>query len=187
MDDINVRIAAKLKSIRKSKGFSLEQASNVTGVSKAMLGQIERGLSNPTVSVLWKIANGLKVSFSSFFEEEEEDVALVSFEQIEPITESNGHYNVYPIFPFKQGKQFEIYTIQMEPHSTHMSEAHQSGVEEYIIVTKGTLILEINDLTYTVTEKDAIHFIAHSSHIYRNETDRSVSFQNILYYSNEEK
>ncbi|WP_062046920.1 helix-turn-helix domain-containing protein [Bacillus sp. JCM 19034] len=183
MEEINKQIATKLKSFRKFKGLSLEQTSHLTGVSKAMLGQIERGVSNPTVSVLWKIANGLKVSFSEFFEEEKEEVALVSFQEIEPLSESNGQYNVYPIFPFKQGKQFEVYTINLHPHSIHFSEAHQGGVEEYIIVTEGTLILEVNQSRYTLSKNDAIHFKAHTPHVYRNENDTATTFQNILYYS----
>lgn len=35
-------------------------------MSKAMLGQIERNESSPTVATLWKIATGLNVPFSTF-------------------------------------------------------------------------------------------------------------------------
>ena len=52
MESINEQIAYKLRNIRKSKGLSLDNVAELTGVSKAMLGQIERGASNPTVSVL---------------------------------------------------------------------------------------------------------------------------------------
>jgi transcriptional regulator with XRE-family HTH domain len=65
-NDISARIASHLKSLRKSRGLSLDKTAQLTGVSKAMLGQIERGESSPTIATLWKIATGLSASFSSF-------------------------------------------------------------------------------------------------------------------------
>ena len=59
-------IAQRLKELRKLRGWSLEKKKKKTGVSKAMLGQIERGESSPTIGTLWKISSGLESSFSSF-------------------------------------------------------------------------------------------------------------------------
>ncbi len=67
MENLTLVIGNKLKNIRNSRNLSLDDVAELTGVSKAMLGQIERGKSNPTVSTLWKISTGLRVSFSSFY------------------------------------------------------------------------------------------------------------------------
>lgn len=66
MDDIQAIIAMNLVKLRKNRNLTLDQVSELTGVSKAMLGQIEKGKSTPTVTTLWKIANGLQVSFLYF-------------------------------------------------------------------------------------------------------------------------
>ena len=58
-------IAENLRAMRESRGLSFEQLSDLTGVSKSMLRQIENGKSSPTISTIWKIANGLRVSFTS--------------------------------------------------------------------------------------------------------------------------
>ena len=63
MTQIDKNIAFNLKRIRKSKNMSLDMLAERTGVSKSMLGQIERGESNPTVSTIGKIVEGLKVPF----------------------------------------------------------------------------------------------------------------------------
>lgn len=60
------QIANQLKSAQKQR-LSLDATAQLTGVSKAMLGQIERGESSPTIATLWKIASGLEASFSAFF------------------------------------------------------------------------------------------------------------------------
>ena len=63
-------IGKVLKKIRFERDLTLDNVSTLTGVSKTMLGQIERGVSVPTVSVLWKIAKGLQVSLSTLFNEQ---------------------------------------------------------------------------------------------------------------------
>lgn len=60
--EITSRIAANAKRLREEKKLTLDAAANLTGVSRSMLAQIEKGEVNPTISVLWKIANGYKVS-----------------------------------------------------------------------------------------------------------------------------
>ncbi len=182
MNSINEKIARKLKQIRKSKGLSLDQVAELTGVSKAMLGQIERGASNPTVTTLWKIATGLKVSFSSFIEDKDPAVTVVSLSNITPIIEAEGDYKVYPMFPFNQDKQFEIYTVLLGANGRHESEAHGAGVEEYITVMEGELELNIGDQTYTIKEGEAVRFYADKPHVYINRKPKPLRFQNLIYY-----
>ncbi|WP_417653748.1 helix-turn-helix domain-containing protein, partial [Escherichia coli] len=52
--DITQHLATTLKALRQARGWSLSKLAEETGVSKAMLGQIERNESSPTVSTLWK-------------------------------------------------------------------------------------------------------------------------------------
>ena len=47
MTQLDKNIALNLKRIRKSKNMSLDMLAERTGVSKSMLGQIERGKTNP--------------------------------------------------------------------------------------------------------------------------------------------
>lgn len=68
-DYITDVVKENLKLIRHTKGFSLDKLANRCGVSRAMLSQIEQGKSVPTISVLWKIANGLNVPFSELLKE----------------------------------------------------------------------------------------------------------------------
>ena len=64
--NIAQHLAATFKTLRQQRGWSLSRLAEETGVSKAMLGQIERNESSPTVATLWKIATGLNVPFSAF-------------------------------------------------------------------------------------------------------------------------
>ena len=67
--DIKENIAGNLREIRAKKQFTLDEASRLTDVSRSMLSAIEKGDVNPTIFVIWKIANRYKVKFSSIVEE----------------------------------------------------------------------------------------------------------------------
>ena len=61
-----------------------------------MLGQIERGESSPTVATVWKISNGLKVSFTTLLSSPQSDTIVVRQADIGPLIEDNGKYRLYP-------------------------------------------------------------------------------------------
>lgn len=60
MEQSTEAISSNLKGYRENRNLSLDQLSDLTGVSKSMLRQIETGQSNPTITTIWKIANGLR-------------------------------------------------------------------------------------------------------------------------------
>ena len=64
MDNLN--IGQRLEAARQNRNMTLDGLAKITGVSKPMLGQIERGQSSSTVNTLWKIATGMKIPFSFF-------------------------------------------------------------------------------------------------------------------------
>lgn len=183
MDQITKNIGENLKRIRQERGISLEKTAELTGVSKAMLGQIERGDSNPTVTTLWKIANGLRMSFSSLIHQEQPSVTLIKKEEVEPLKGDGGRYNVYPFIPFDPEKQFEVYFMTLEPGAAHESEPHHTGVEEYIFVNDGTLDVEVNGNLYTVQTDDAIRFDGDRHHTYRNNGQGVMKCLVVIHYA----
>ena len=185
MEYLNSMIGKKLKEIRVMKGLSLEDVAKLTGVSKAMLGQIERGVSNPTVSTLWKIATGLKVSFSFFIEDQRNEIELVEKSGIQPIMEENGQMNLFPFYNFQSVKNFEIFQIELEPGCKHCSLPHSQGVEEYIFVIEGELIMEVSTSKYTLTRSSSLRFDGNVPHTYSNNNLTKVIFMNLIYYKSE--
>lgn len=182
MEELHIKIGKKLNRIRKTRDLSLDKLAEMTGVSKSMLGQIERGESIPTVTTLWKIANGLRLTFSSFIDEEQPSVSIVNISEINPLKEENGGVRVYPIFPFESNKQFEVYTIELDAGYYHKSDKHNYGVEEYVLVTKGVLDIEIDEKMYTINEGNSVRFVADSIHFYHNKTTDIVRANLIVYY-----
>lgn len=107
-------IALNLKRIRKSKNMSLDMLAERTGVSKSTLGQIERGESNPTVSTIGKIVEGLKVPFEQLIYDRKEIMVMPSPEEAPVFKEKEGQYRIYVMLPFDAGRNFEIYQGELD-------------------------------------------------------------------------
>jgi XRE family transcriptional regulator, regulator of sulfur utilization len=168
MEDLTLLVAQNLKTLREEKRLSLDKLAELTGVSKSMLGQIERGESSPTVSTVWKIANGLKVSFTTLLSSPQNDTSMVHRANIRPLIEDNGKYRLYPFFPMEEGRRFEMYAIEIDGGGSLRAEAHPEGTQEFIIVSAGQLTVQVNDQEYQVAEGDSIRFRADRTHRYLN-------------------
>ncbi|HAE92892.1 helix-turn-helix domain-containing protein [Tissierella praeacuta] len=182
MKDPSTNIAVVLKKVRFERGLTLEDTSNLTGVSKAMLGQIERGESNPTISTLWKISTGLRISFSELLSSETNDYEPISLDDLEPVYESDGKMMLYDVFPFNPISGFEYFYIKLLPGANHVSTPHENSINEYIIVTKGTLVLTVDKERFELKAPSALAFKANVEHSYSNPYDIEVIFQNIVKY-----
>src|SRR4051812_40356784 len=70
------RVAENLRERRRTLGLSLDDLAAASGVSRAALSQIETCKTNPSLSVLWKVAVGLQIPFSELIGERREVVSL---------------------------------------------------------------------------------------------------------------
>lgn len=183
MPDLSAIIGANLAEIRKKRGLSLDKVAELSGVSKAMIGQIERGESNPTVATLWKIALGLRVSFSEFITEKQQTVELVRYADLPPVVDEAGGMKVYLLFPYRPAQPFEAFIVTLAPGCRHASDPHEPGAEEYILLMAGTLEVAIGQATYRLQAGDAIRYRADQPHAYSNAADDDVRFQNIVFYA----
>ncbi|WP_040952354.1 helix-turn-helix domain-containing protein [Gorillibacterium massiliense] len=182
MENINFVLAKNLKTLREQEKLSLDNLAELTGVSKTMLGQIERGESNPSIGTVWKIANGLKVSFSSLIDEPQSDTIMVYKSDIRGFNEDNGKFRLYPFFPFEDGRRFEMYTLEVDKGGYLSSEPHKEGTEEFVTVFDGELTIRVNAEEYTVQKGDSIRFKADRPHSYHNSCDTLTRLCMVIHY-----
>ncbi len=175
-------IGARLKEIRTNRGLTLGDTAKLTGVSKPMLGQIERGQSIPTITTLWKIATGLKVPLSSFLEEPQPEYTVATAAQEAAVCADGGRMRAYPLFPYDPIRNVEVFRIELDAGCHHSSERHNDGVEEYVLVQSGTLRLVLNGQELVLNEQQAVRFKADIPHAYHNPFDAPCAMYNIIFY-----
>ena len=179
---MNLRIGEKLKGVRLARQLTLDEAAALTGVSKPMLGQIERGQSVPTVTTLWKIATGLKTPLSSFLEEGEGDYAVTAPDRDHVILGDGGKMRAYPLFFFDPVRSVETFCIEFDPGCRHASPKHNDGVEEHLFVLRGKLQMVLGGDRVTVEERQALRFRADIPHAYENVFSEICEVYNMIFY-----
>lgn len=180
MDNLN--IGKRLKAARQNRNLTLDELAEATGVSKPMLGQIERGQSSPTVNTLWKIATGMKIPFSSFLQEQGTEYTVVGLQEQDVLREENGAMKVYTLFAFDPARSCEAFYIEFAAGCEHDSDKHNDGVEEYIFVIRGKLDMILNGTKVTVRKRQAIRFEANIPHSYVNSYKNTCAVYNFIFY-----
>ena len=66
--DLRRRLARNLVRLRGERGWSQEDLADETGLHRTYVSGMERGVRNPTLLILERLAKALKVSASSLLE-----------------------------------------------------------------------------------------------------------------------
>ena len=183
VENLNEIISGNLKRLRREKELTLDALAEMTGVSKSMLGQIERGESAPSVATLWKISMGMKISFTSLMVENKQEAQIIDNGDIEPLTNGDDNFKLYPVFPFEPGRNFEILTIEMQPGAESLSMPHDPGTEEFVMVYSGQMTLLVGEAVYTLNANQSIRYEADKKHGYANRGKALVKLCMVIYYA----
>lgn len=182
--DLGKIIAVNLKELRTERNLTLGQLSKISGISKAMLSDIEKGGSNPTINTIWKIANGLNVPYTRLMENIEKETTVIR--KSEPIVQTGetGHYRIYCYFANTPVRNFELFYVELDAHSSNATIGHSEKAQEYIYIIQGELILQTEAGDHTLNAGDALVFDSSISHTYINQQDFLLTFIVINFYPN---
>lgn len=184
MQEINQYLADTLRQLRHDRSWSLDRAASECGVSKAMLGQIERGESSPTVATLWKIASGFDTSLSSFLEPAPAELRGVTLRSADALRQrpTADAMLMAPLFPFDVRYGFELFEFTLLPGYERLSEPHSQGVVEHVVVVRGVMELLVRGVWQRLGEGEAVRFAADQPHGYRNPTSAPAVFHDLIHY-----
>jgi transcriptional regulator with XRE-family HTH domain len=167
--DLAPIVGANLRRLRTRRGLSLEKLAQISGVSRAMLGQIELGQSAPTINVMWKISRALEVTFSALISARTQSGALVlRAGESKLLTSKDRSFTSRALFPFDEPRRVEFYELRLSPGSTEDADPHPPGTAENLVVTAGAVEIDVAGDTHRLDAGDAILFEADTAHAYRN-------------------
>ncbi len=171
--DISIVVSHNLRKIRTEKGFSLTKLSELSGVSKGMLSQIENHTTSPTINTIWKICAGLNVPYTALLEGKVQPTKIVRKAEITQQASPDGHYRVYCYYPDSDHHNLELFQMELDHEATYTSVGHSKvnragQSEEYIMVLAGQLTLEVSGETLVLNENDATRFDSTGKHVYQN-------------------
>jgi transcriptional regulator with XRE-family HTH domain len=162
-------IGEKLKGIRLATPMTLKQLASRAGCTDAYLSQLERGLINPSIMTLKKIASALQVNIVDFFTQstpEENDVILTEKERVN-ILFKEGKSKIQMLVRSTQNKRMQPFFSIISPGGGSKGSISHIG-EEFGIVLKGELEFKIDGKPYLVKENQSFYFLSQRLHSWRN-------------------
>ncbi|MCM3773739.1 helix-turn-helix domain-containing protein [Priestia aryabhattai] len=176
-----LQVGGVLRKLRKEKNLNLEELSELSGVSKLTLGNIERGETNPTIGVLWKISKSLSIPLMALFSTES-DVNLFRAGEGLRIVGEESNWAIEPIFQ-NVNNNMEMYRAYLQPNSSYYPEKHHHNTTELATVMSGTITIKVNNESYSLNQYDSISFSTNGTHSYTNHTNDVVVLHIILKYA----
>jgi transcriptional regulator with XRE-family HTH domain len=168
-DDSAPAVGGNLRRLRVRRGLSLERLARHSGVSRAMLSQIELGQSAPTITTLWKIARSLGVTFSALIARgDESPPRVLTPGSAKLLTNQDGSFTSRALFPFGEPRRAEFYELRLKPRGLEDASPHPPGTMENLVLTAGAVEIQVAATTYGLHAGDAILFVADVAHSYRN-------------------
>jgi transcriptional regulator with XRE-family HTH domain len=177
-------VGSALRQLRGERGLSLDKLAYESGVSRAMLSQIELGRSTPTITVLWRIARALGVPFSSLLGGPAPEEPLVfRASRAKLLKSADGSFSTRALFPLDRPHTAEFYELRLAPRGVELADAHAPGTTENIVVTAGALDIRLGSTTIDLRVGDATHFQADAPHEYRNPTGHETVAYLVMTYT----
>lgn len=182
--DLAPIVGANLRRLRVKRGLSLEKLSRLSGVSRAMLGQIELGQSAPTINVLWKISTALGVPFSGLIGQRQAGgVVVLRGESAKTLSSHDGAFSSRALFPFDEPRRVEFYELRLARSGEERADAHAPGTMENLVVSRGSVEIEVEGTKQVLGQGDAIVFEADAPHVYRNVGDGEALMYLVMTYA----
>ncbi len=174
-------IAENLHHLRTKQNLSIGQLAERTGLSKAVISQMEKGSSNPTVNTIWKLAEALHVPYSAILEPQRAEAEKITTGDLRFQVEDGG-FRTGCYVPSTADRDFELFLLEYDPGNEHSTQGHPEDSEEYILMKSGRLHVSAAGKEYDLESGDVFYFDATGQHTFRNNSDETAQAYCLIVY-----
>jgi transcriptional regulator with XRE-family HTH domain len=178
-DDINNRIAARVRDLRAELGLSLDALAAKCDVSRSMLSLIERGESSPTAVVLEKVATGLGVALASLFEDSAASPNPVSRKEDRVSwKDPETGYVRRNISPANFPSPLQVVDVMLPAGArvAYESSARDTSIHQQIWVQEGSIEVTLGKVTHKLNEDDCFAMQLDDQMVFRNRTRKPARY-----------
>jgi transcriptional regulator with XRE-family HTH domain len=183
-ESINEDLGRRVKKLRADRGWSLEELSSVSGVSRSMLSEIERERANPTLSVTYRIARAFGLSLQDLIESADSasSIQVTRANDSAQVFRSDKQCEIRTLSPLNLEKDIEFYEVRLPVNGALTSQAHVDGTREFLTVKEGAANIQSGNFTESLGKGDSATYRADVAHSIANSGKReAVLFLVVLY------
>ncbi len=181
-----------IKEIRKDKQMTLKILSEKSGVSKAMLSQIESAKVNPTISTVWKIATGLDVEITELtrvVSVKTRNFTLTKKSEIiiaDQLEKEEG-IQIKDLTSMDTVEDIEIFLMTFEKGRKLLSEPHFTGTEEFITLLDGKITVTAGNNVIQMNKGDFLSYHSDIEHSIENTGENNAVVHMVVQYKKKKK
>ena len=157
------QLGPRLRAARLARGLSLDAAARLSGVSRSMVSQIERGDSSPTVATLWNLTRALGVDFAGLLAEPAGAIEVTRAASA-PVIQAGPGVRLRILSPPEAAGTHEVYDLVFAPGAALDSRAHGPGCREHLAVIEGQLAVAAGGAAETLGPGDSARYPADRPH-----------------------
>lgn len=171
-DDIEARIAGRLKRRREELGYSLADLAERSGVSKPMISKIERCETSPTAALLGRLCAGLDITMSGLMAEVEPSSLALLPAGAQPVwRDPETGFERRAVSPAGTGSPVEIVRSHLPPGARIAYPALPAqSYDQHILGLEGRLTFASGNERFTIGPQDCLHCALDQPHSFANET-----------------
>ena len=170
-------VGGQIRARRKQRGLTLDGLAQRSGVSAAMLSEVERSVKNPTVKLAWQIARALGCSLTELLDEPGAPTTLVRADDRGTLIDPETGVARHGVSTSLMRGALEVVTYVLPTGaSTGAMPANCPGVVEHVTVARGELALRIGDEEIELGVGDHITYGPQAVVEYRNRGAGELEF-----------
>ncbi len=171
-------LGSRLRALRSARGLALERLAELSGVSRSMVSDVERGAKTPTVLVLDRLATALGTSIARLLDEPDRDAVTVLRQARQRVVRDPAGWERRILSPVLPGVEFEFMRTTLGPGvDAGEFSPHRPGSREYVAVESGRLRLTVDGEAHLLDAGDSAYFPGDCRHGFANDTA-----QDCVYY-----
>jgi transcriptional regulator with XRE-family HTH domain len=172
-------LGARLRRLRTDRGWSLRQLAGVSGLSPGLLSQLERDLTNPSVTTLRRLAESLHVSIFALIPDNGPAHIVVSPDSRRKLVVQDGELH-YELLSPDTNRQMEVWLGRLARGASMGTEVSSHPSEEFILVLKGRMRITIGAEQHVLEQGSSIQYDGNLPHRIVNDGGQDLEFLSAL-------
>ena len=171
LDKLEQRIGARVRIERESRGWSLTELAERSGVSRAMVHRIERGESSPTATLLARLSGAFSLSMSALIARAEMQEGRLLRREEQPVwTDPQSGYVRRHVSP-RSDLPLDLVRVELPPDTEiPMPASAYAFMRQLIWVLSGTLVFMEGSTRHELREGDCLELGPPADCAFKNES-----------------
>jgi transcriptional regulator with XRE-family HTH domain len=169
-----MELGQKIRGTREKFGMSLRKLARTIGVSPSFISQVEQGKAQPSVDSLQKIARTLEVSCSFLLSEDNQSISPVTIAKKKGAPKLIQGVEAQVLVSKSKLNNLDPTLLTIKPGATSKTDANAEDGEQFVLLLKGQLEMDVDGKKYILKEGDNMHFKSNVAHQFKNSSNSAT-------------